>query len=40
MPFIEEDPSYKELYDKGIPLNMVDDNLKKKYAFYEHTPFS
>jgi isopenicillin N synthase-like dioxygenase len=40
MPFIDNDPSYKELYDKGIPLELVDDDIKSKYSFYEHTPYS
>lgn len=24
MPFMENDPSFKELYDKGMPLRLVD----------------
>ena len=40
MPFIDNDPSYKELYDKGMPLELVDEEMKNKYSFYEHTPYS
>ena len=25
MPFIDNDPSYQELYDKGMPLELVDE---------------
>jgi hypothetical protein len=39
MPHILKDPSYKELYDKGIPIKLVDKDIRKKYSFYEDTPF-
>ena len=38
LPFVENDPAHKELYDMGEPLNKVSD-ASLKFPFYEETPF-
>ena len=38
LPFVENDPAHKEIYDIGIPLEKVTDK-SLKYSLYEDTPF-
>ena len=38
IPFVENDPAHKELYDMGGSLSLVSDEALK-HAFYEQTPF-
>lgn len=40
MPFRDNDPAYKEMYDKGMPVRLVSSRIARKYKFYEHTPYS
>lgn len=39
MPFMDNDPSYKELYDKGIDVKKLTEKALNQYSFYEETPF-
>ena len=38
IPFLDNDPSYKELYDKGQPLSFRTQEATK-YNLYEETPY-